>query len=94
MKPRIVESDDNFLRLQQKLSDGRSILFGCSYFGSVYYTLLCLEGLVKDLLIVTAGDPARAAALFQKIGLISGINVNAVGANEPSAAMAILRKFK
>jgi hypothetical protein len=94
MVPAIAEGDANFLAIRQKVAIGRPFLFGCSYFGCMFFVLLALKDLVSDLLIVTAGDPTPSIRLFKKIGQTSGININVVGATEYVVALQILRQLK
>jgi len=92
--PAVAEGDANFLAIRQQIAIGRPFLFGCSYFGCMFFVLLALKDLVSDLLIVTAGDPTPSIRLFKKIGEASGININVVGATENVVALQILRQLK
>jgi len=94
MKPRIDESHRNTIAVRRLVAEGRPMLFGCSYFGCLYYALLALEGLVKDLLVITSADPSPVQHLFEKIGSIAGIQMHVMGANEPMVGVAILRQLK
>jgi hypothetical protein len=67
MVPAIAEGDANFLSIRQQIAIGRPFLFGCSYFGCMFFVLLALKDLVSDLLIVTAGDPTPSIRLFKKL---------------------------
>jgi hypothetical protein len=94
MTPNIIDGDRNYLAVRQQIAIGRPILFGCSYFGCMFYALLAMKGLVKDLLVVTASDPAPGLHLFEKIAIASGIRIAVVGANDHVVALKILRQLR
>ncbi len=94
LAPAIDEGDVNYLAIRREIAAGRSFIFGCSYFGCMFFALLAMKGLVRNLLVVTAGDPTPALKLFNKIALASGIGISVVSATENIVALRILRQLR
>ena len=91
LAPGVPLGDANFAAIRRQLAKGRPFLFGCSYFGSVYFALLALKDLVRELLVVVARDPAPGLHHFNKIALASGIRITVAGTTERGIALRILR---
>lgn len=83
--------DANFTAIRRQLARGRPFVFGCSYFGSVYFALLALKELVRELLVVVARDPGPGLHHFSKLAQASGIRIAVAGTTERTIALRILR---
>jgi len=91
LAPTVRPGDANFAAIRRQLAEGRPFLFGCSYFGCIYFALLALQDLVRELLVVVARDPAPGLHYFNKIAMASGIRITVAGTTESTIALRILR---
>ena len=87
----VPAGDANFAAIRQRLAQGHPLLLGCSYFGSVYFALLALRGLVRELLIVVARDPSSGSHYFDKVAQASGIRITVAGTAERGIGLRIMR---
>ncbi|MBE1160274.1 hypothetical protein [Dyella acidiphila] len=93
LAPTICEHDINYAAVRRYVQDGRPLLFGCSYFGFMFFALLAMKGWVKELLVVAAGDPRPGLRLFEKISLACGFPIQVVGSAESTVALRIFRQL-
>lgn len=87
----VPPEDANVATIRRQLAMDRPFLFGCSYFGCVYFALLALKDMVRELLVVVAGDPGPGVHYFNRIAAASGIRITVAGTADRTVALRVLR---